>query len=80
MSFLCYRINENEVRLLLDYQGNKAPVLNKDLKEFIYQEVAPYVNENMKQSLQEAINTQAVKIMPNHKLCGFMHKKGVAMV
>ncbi|MCB0537275.1 MAG: FAD-dependent monooxygenase [Bacteroidetes bacterium] len=79
--FLCYRINENEVRLLLDYQGNKAPVLNKDLKEFIYQEVAPYVNENMKQSLQEAINTQAVKIMPNHKLSVVScTKKGVAMV
>lgn len=63
--FLCYPISSTEVRILIDFPGDKAPK-RAAIKEHLKSNVAPYIPEAMKLSYKQAVVEENFKVMPNH--------------
>ena len=63
--FICYPISSNEVRLLIDFAGNKAPK-KPYIIEYLKNNVEPYIPESMKSHFNHAVSEQNFKVMPNH--------------
>lgn len=63
--FLCYPISSNEVRLLIDFPGDKAPK-RPVIKEHLKNNVEPYIPESMKACFTKAVSEENFKVMPNH--------------
>ena len=63
--FLCYPISSTEVRILIDFPGDKAPKRTA-IKEHLKHNVAPFIPESMKQHFRQAVEEENFKVMPNH--------------
>lgn len=63
--FICYPISSTESRLLIDFPGDKAPKKD-DIKEHIKNNVAPFLPEEFKHCLEQAMAESDYKVMPNH--------------
>ncbi len=63
--FICYPISSNEVRLLIDFAGDKAPK-RPYIKEYLKNNVEPYIPESMKSYFVDAVSEENFKVMPNH--------------
>ncbi|MCK5191225.1 MAG: FAD-dependent monooxygenase, partial [Methylococcales bacterium] len=63
--FICYPIASNEVRLLVDFPGDKPPKKDAILKH-LKDNVAPFIPEGMKKDYEFAVNELNFKVMPNH--------------
>ena len=63
--FLCYPISSNEVRLLIDFPGDIAPK-RPFITNYLKNNIAPYIPDNMKDCFVQAVSEGCFKIMPNH--------------
>ena len=79
--FLCYRIADKQVRLLVDFPGDEALPKGDELKYHVREKVRQYMPESMYESLDKAIEEGKFKFMPNHYMTAVECKKtGVVMV
>jgi squalene monooxygenase len=63
--FLCYPISSTEVRVLIDFPGDKAPK-RPAIKEHLKNNVEPYIPNSMKEHFAKAVGGENFKVMPNH--------------
>ena len=63
--FICYPISSTETRLLIDFPGDKAPKKDK-IRAYIEKNVAPFMPEEFKHCLEDAMEDNDYKLMPNH--------------
>ncbi|MCK4842063.1 MAG: FAD-dependent monooxygenase [Methylococcales bacterium] len=78
--FICYPISSTEVRLLIDFPGDKAPK-RLAIKEHLKNNVEPFIPESLKAHFNQAVNEEDFKVMPNHYLAAKpVLKKGVVML
>ena len=63
--FICYPISSTESRLLIDFPGEKAPKKD-DIAKHIEDNVAPYLPDEFKHCLTQAMAENDYKVMPNH--------------
>lgn len=63
--FLCYPISSTEVRLLIDFPGDKAPK-RPFIIEYLKNNVEPYIPDEMKECFIQAVSEKNFKVMPNH--------------
>ena len=79
--FLCYPVGNNEVRILIDFAGSKAPSKGENLQNYLKSNVTPYIPEMMKASYEQAVNEAKFKMMPNHYMPAKpLIKKGAVML
>lgn len=78
--FICYPISSNEVRVLIDYPGDKQP-RKSDIGPYLEKNVAPYIPEGMKEYYDNALQQNQLKVMPNHYLAAKpILKKGAVLL
>lgn len=77
---LVYPIATNKYRILIDIPGKKAPRNGKKLKASIKESVAKVLPKEMVASFQNAIDSNELNIMPNHKFKGQVAKKKGAVL
>lgn len=63
--FICYPISSTETRLLIDFPGDKAPKKDQ-IREYIENNVAPFLPEELKHCLDHTLTDIDYKLMPNH--------------
>ena len=79
--FLCYPIGSNEVRILIDFAGDKPPSKGEELQNYLANNVAPYIPKEMKLSYEAAVTEAKFKMMPNHYMAAKpLIKKGAVML
>lgn len=79
--FLCYRIGEKEVRLLVDFPGDACLPKGDVLKAHLNGKVREHMPGSMHLSLDKALAEGKFKFMPNHYMSAVECKKtGVVMV
>ena len=79
--FLCYPISSTETRVLIDYPGAEPPKRGPHLQKYLHEVILPQMPESLKPSFKEAIESQAVKVMPNQHLpCRPELKRGAVLV
>jgi len=79
--FLCYRISDTEVRLLVDFPGDEMPLRGEGLFQALKTEILPQLPESMHESFINASELKQVKFMPNHYMsASSCTKTGVVMV
>jgi squalene monooxygenase len=79
--FLCYRISDKEVRLLVDFPGDVPLPKGEELKSHLSTKVREHIPESMYHSLDKGIVNGKFKFMPNHYMTAIECKKtGVVMV
>ena len=78
--FICYPISSNEVRVLIDYPGDKAP-RKSDIGSYLEKNVAPYIPQGMREYYDNALLENKFKVMPNHYLAAKpIIKKGAVLL
>ena len=79
--FLCYRISDKEVRLLVDFPVEIDMPKGAELQQHILNEVLPDMPEILHKSLRNAVDLAKFKFMPNHYMSPQVCKKtGVVLV
>ena len=63
--FICYPISSNEIRVLVDFPGEKAPK-KAAIIEHLKNNVAPNIPAGMKIRYDLAVQQENFKVMPNH--------------
>jgi len=63
--FICYPISSTETRLLIDFPGDKAPKKD-EITRHISDKVMPFLPDEFKECVREAVKNNDYKIMPNH--------------
>ena len=63
--FICYPISSTEVRVLIDFPGDKAPK-KPYIKEYLKNHVEAFIPEHMKECFNMAVSEENFKVMPNH--------------
>jgi squalene monooxygenase len=63
--FICYPISSNEVRVLIDFPGDKAPK-KPYIKEYLKNHVEAFIPNDMREYFNKAVSEENFKVMPNH--------------
>lgn len=71
---LAYQTSNTTARMLCAFRSNKLPSL-KSIREYLSNDVLPSIPEEMKKSLQSAIDSGKYKPMPNQYLSAVKQKK-----
>ena len=79
--FVMYPVNSNEIRILIDFPGDKPPKINDELKKQLLSEFLPAIPEQMQKSFVRSIETGGFKMMPNHRLPAEpLNRKGAVLL
>lgn len=79
--FLCYRISDKEVRLLVDFPVDIDMPKGIDLQHYMLNNILNYMPKVMHESMRAAVASAKFKFMPNHYMSPMACKKtGVVMV
>jgi squalene monooxygenase len=78
--FIIYPISSNEVRLLIDFPGEKPPRLGAKMKELLLDYYLPLFPESTKESFRNAVEEGKFDMFPNHRLVGEPFKKSGAVL
>ncbi len=63
--FICYPISSTEIRLLVDFSGDKAPK-KETIKAHFLDKVLPFMPEELQAALKVTMEEENYKVMPNH--------------
>ena len=78
---LVYPIKTNSYRILIDYPGEKPPRLGAKSIQKIKEEISAVLPTYMLKSFEEAIDTEQIKVMPNHRMnAQAFRKNGVVLL
>lgn len=78
---LVYPIKSNAYRILIDYPGEKPPRMGTKSIEKFKNDVTQLLPPKMIDSFHKALETQQVKVMPNHRMkAQAFRKKGVVLL
>ena len=78
---LVYPIYENAFRILVDYPGDKPPRIGEKSKEKFRNDVLALLPEEMHLAFNNALDSQQIKVMPNHRMkAQAFRKKGAVLL
>ena len=79
--FIIYPISSNEVRLLIDFPGEKPPRVGQKMKDLLMDYYLPLFPESTRESFKNAVEEGHFDMFPNHRLVGEPFKKsGVVLL
>lgn len=62
---LVYPISSSETRVLIDFPGDKAPRKDKELSEYILNNIIPQMPQSIQEAFVKAVEEGDIKMMPN---------------
>lgn len=78
---LVYPIKSNEYRILVDYPGKKPPRMGQKSLDKFKDDVSKVLPNEMIKAFHTALESQQVKVMPNHRMkAQAFRKKGVVLL
>ena len=66
--FVMYPVNSNEIRILIDFPGEKPPKINDELKDELIAKFLDAIPAQMQKSFVDSVQQGGFKMMPNHRL------------
>lgn len=63
--FICYPVSTDEVRVLVDFPGDKPPK-REAIMHHLQHNVSPFIPSKMREQYELVVQAQNFKIMPNH--------------
>lgn len=79
--FVMYPVNSNEIRILIDFPGEKPPKINDDLKNELISKFQEAIPVRMRKSFINSVKQGGFKMMPNHRLpASPVFKKGAVLI
>lgn len=78
--FIIYPISSNEVRLLIDFPGEKPPRIGQKMKDLLMEYYVPLFPESTRESFINAVEEGKFDMFPNHRLVGEPFKKSGAVL
>ncbi|MCZ2444602.1 MAG: FAD-dependent oxidoreductase [Flavobacteriales bacterium] len=79
--FVVYPVATGQSRMLIDIPGDTPPKINDEFRNQLKKQIFPYLPESLKPSFIKAVETDKIKLMPNHKLHPSPAKKrGVVII
>ncbi len=78
--FIIYPISSNEVRLLIDFPGEKPPRFGEKMKELMMEYYYPLFPESTRESFKNAVEEGEFDMFPNHRLVAEPFQKDGAVL